>query len=65
MIVCHCKGLTDHDIRKAAREGAVDSSDVARSCAAGTDCGGCRPLVDEILSKESPAQHRVQPRIGS
>jgi len=55
VIVCHCKGLSDRDIRKAVREGAVSAADVSRLCRAGSDCGGCRPLIDEIIHKESPA----------
>ena len=57
MIVCHCKGLTERDIGKAVREGAVSTDDVATSCAAGSDCGGCRPVIEEILAKNDPARH--------
>ena len=57
MIVCHCKGLNDRDIGKAAREGAVTVDDVATFCSAGSDCGGCRPVIEEILSKFDPARH--------
>ena len=64
MIVCHCQGLSDRDIRKAVREGAMSASDVSRRCSAGADCGGCRPVIDEIIGRERPAERRDQPPLG-
>jgi bacterioferritin-associated ferredoxin len=61
MIVCHCKGLNDRDIGKAVREGAVTSDDVASFCDAGSDCGGCRPVIEEILAKHDPSRHGADP----
>ena len=52
MIVCHCKGITDRDIRKTLLEGALTRNDVERACRAGSDCGGCRPLIEQIIGKE-------------
>ena len=53
MIVCHCKGITDREIRGAVREGAKTHRQVARACQAGHACGGCRPLIREIIESES------------
>jgi bacterioferritin-associated ferredoxin len=52
MIVCHCRALTDRDVRSAVQCGAVTRASVARACGAGADCGGCRPVVDEIVGQE-------------
>ena len=49
MLVCHCKGLTDRDVRRAIESGACTRRDVVRRCGAGSVCGGCRPLIDELL----------------
>jgi bacterioferritin-associated ferredoxin len=49
MLVCHCKGLTDRDVRSAIEAGACTRREVTRSCGAGSVCGGCRPLIDELL----------------
>jgi bacterioferritin-associated ferredoxin len=49
MIVCHCKGITDRDIRKAVATGALTSAEIGHRCGAGTDCGGCRPLIDLLV----------------
>ena len=53
MIVCHCKGVNDRTIRQVVREGARSRRQVARACAAGRSCGGCRPTIDEIIASEN------------
>ena len=52
MIVCHCRGTTDREVRAAAREGAATLGDVARHCGAASGCGGCAGTVLEILGAE-------------
>ena len=56
MVVCHCKGISDRHVRRAVREGASSRGQVARSCGAGTVCGGCVPAIDEIVQGEIEAQ---------
>lgn len=53
MIICHCRGVSDRDIRRAVRKGARTPDEVARVCQAGTGCGGCTPVIDSILSIEA------------
>ena len=53
MLVCHCKQVSDRQIRDAVRAGARTRGDVARACAAGTRCGGCVPAVEEIVAREA------------
>ena len=55
MLVCHCKGLTDRDVRGAIEAGACTRREIARHCGAGSVCGGCRPLLDELLDVQ-PAE---------
>jgi bacterioferritin-associated ferredoxin len=52
MIVCHCKGVSDRAIRRAVRNGARSVHQVARSCAAGSGCGGCYSVIEEIMDQE-------------
>ena len=52
MIVCHCKGVTDRQIRRAVREGARDRDEIVMSCSAGSHCGGCASAIDEIIDRE-------------
>ena len=52
MIVCHCHGVTDREIRACVQNGARSCADVADLCGASSGCGGCRSLVAEIVSGE-------------
>jgi bacterioferritin-associated ferredoxin len=49
MLVCHCKGVTERELRSAIASGACTRRDLARECGAGSVCGGCRPVIDELL----------------
>lgn len=52
MIVCHCFGVTDREIRASIKGGATSCEDVAACCGAGSGCGGCESLVAEIVHTE-------------
>lgn len=52
MIVCHCHGVTDREIRASVQNGARTCADVADACGAGSGCGGCESLVAEIVQGE-------------
>ena len=56
MIVCHCRGVTDREIRRCVRAGAVTVGAVSEACEAATGCGGCEPLVGKIVQSELEAQ---------
>jgi bacterioferritin-associated ferredoxin len=53
VIVCHCHGKSDREIRDAVRNGAHTRKRVLKACSAGKSCGGCIPVVDEIISSET------------
>ena len=52
MIVCHCHGVTDREIRASVQHGASTCADVADACGASAGCGGCHALVAEIVAGE-------------
>jgi bacterioferritin-associated ferredoxin len=52
MLVCHCLGVSDRQVRRAIRSGALTADQVAESCGAGRGCGGCVQAVDELLHTE-------------
>jgi bacterioferritin-associated ferredoxin len=58
VIVCSCHGVTDREIRQHACSGARTPRQVAEACGAGGACGGCRPVVREIL-EETHGAHRL------
>ncbi|HEB89605.1 MAG TPA: (2Fe-2S)-binding protein [Deltaproteobacteria bacterium] len=51
MLVCHCRGITDRQIRRLVRNGATSTRDVARATGAGLRCGGCRSNVKKIVDE--------------
>jgi len=53
LIVCHCQGVSDRAIREAVRRGARSVGQVGRACRAGRNCGGCHPLIAEIIVSET------------
>ncbi len=52
MIVCHCRAVNDRTIRQAIRSGACSRRQVARACEAGRTCGGCVPVINQLLEAE-------------
>ena len=52
MIVCHCPGVTDREIRACVQQGARTCGDVGNECGAGTGCGGCASLVADVVAGE-------------
>lgn len=54
MFVCVCYGVRDREVEEAIAMGARSREDLAMmTCGAGTKCGRCVPLIDEMLEKES------------
>ena len=52
MIVCHCKAVSDRTIREAIQRGARTPRQCALASNAGRGCGGCLPVVREIVQRE-------------
>ncbi|MCB0971204.1 MAG: (2Fe-2S)-binding protein [Acidimicrobiales bacterium] len=43
--------MHDREIRAEILAGALDADDLAARCTAGTRCGGCKPVLEAILSE--------------
>ena len=54
MVVCQCYAVNDRTIRAEISSGALDADDVAERCGAGARCGGCRSVIEEILTEAQP-----------
>jgi bacterioferritin-associated ferredoxin len=50
MLVCHCLGVSDREIREAVLDGANTVDQVEERCGAGGGCGGCRELVSDVIA---------------
>lgn len=61
MYVCLCHGLTDKQIRGAARTAGCSQASLYRSLGVRPQCGKCVQMVDEIRrgNGESPAQNEL------
>lgn len=52
MLICHCKRVTDRDIKKAIHKGAWTLDDVIKRTGCCMGCGTCEDAVQGILDKE-------------
>lgn len=50
MYACACEAVTDRTVRAAMAAGARTVDDITRRCGAGAECGGCLPLLRELLA---------------
>ncbi len=55
MLVCHCRAVNDRQIEAAALCGASTVREIVSACGAGGVCGGCRPVIEEILVEAAVA----------
>jgi bacterioferritin-associated ferredoxin len=49
MIVCVCRRVSDHDIRRAASEGAVSLECLQFDLGVATQCGRCADCAKRVL----------------
>jgi len=59
VIICHCRVVTDADVREAVDAGAHTVAAVCRSTGAGTDCGSCVFTVKALLCEDDVAAVRT------
>jgi bacterioferritin-associated ferredoxin len=50
MIACLCRGLSEAAVQNVIESGASSLRQIAEACGAGTDCGACCPMVQELLA---------------
>jgi len=58
MLVCHCRGVSDRQIKRAVKNGACSIREVARETGAGMRCGGCRTTVAEVVQEALQSEYR-------
>ena len=51
MIACSCKAVREQTVRVAVAAGARTVAEIGERCGAGTVCGGCHVLLEEILAE--------------
>lgn len=58
MLVCHCRGVSDRQIKRAVKNGACSLREVARATGAGMRCGGCRENVAQVVEAALQSEYR-------
>lgn len=53
MLVCHCHGITDREIRAQVRAGCTTVKQLTQRCQAATGCRGCAKLVRQLVLHEA------------
>lgn len=51
-VICVCKQVTERKIRKVVREGRKRFISVKQATEAGSSCGLCQPIVQDIIDDE-------------
>ena len=51
MIACSCKAVREETVRIVVAAGARSVEEIGQRCGAGTVCGGCHPLLEEVLAE--------------
>lgn len=51
-VICVCKQVTERKIRKAVREGRKRFISVKQATEAGSGCGLCQPIMQDIIDDE-------------
>lgn len=62
MIVCLCEGVSDREVRSVIRDGALDLEAIGARCGAGTCCGGCVDLLEDLLEEADATPHLCMPQ---
>ena len=66
MIVCVCRRVSDHQIRRAAAEGAATLEDLQIDLGVATGCGRCADCACDVLAEANGRAAVVawMPRVG-
>lgn len=54
MYICMCNGVTEHDVRACAEQGACSLRDLELCLGVGAGCGRCRLAANEVLKNSRP-----------
>lgn len=54
-VLCRCSGATYGDVQRACANGCSSVDDVGSACRAGTGCGGCRTVIERMLTHAGEA----------
>jgi bacterioferritin-associated ferredoxin len=61
--VCHCRAVTDREVRAAIDAGAKSIHALAEATGAGGRCRGCWPSLLELLAESGDDRDGDRPRV--
>ena len=67
-LICLCNFIEEREIKSVIRRGAVSARDIQFQTRAGTSCGKCLPMIDEIIEihkNEKPKGQQQKLDFGS
>jgi NAD(P)H-nitrite reductase large subunit len=59
-VICTCSGTTKAQIQNLIAKGIYTFEEIAVQTGAGTGCGSCDYLIDELIAEEKPIGTGVQ-----
>jgi bacterioferritin-associated ferredoxin len=66
-LVCLCNFVDEKEIISFLKKGANSTSDIQRLTRAGTSCGKCLPIIDQIVDnfkQEKPKDQQIKLDFG-
>lgn len=57
MILCLCRGISDHTVRTVISAGAHTVEEIERRCGAGGDCGACGDALESLVERVRERQY--------
>ncbi|HSM46957.1 MAG TPA: (2Fe-2S)-binding protein [Draconibacterium sp.] len=64
-LICICNFVDEKEIRLLLKKGAESTKDIQNLTRAGTSCGRCLPLIDELVAQHQKGKPKVrQEKLG-
>lgn len=55
--LCRCAGVPAEDVTAAIEDGCRSVAEIGAATRAGTGCGGCRPVLQQLLDRDGAVAH--------
>jgi nitrite reductase (NADH) large subunit len=59
-LICICNFVDEKEIKSLLKRGAISTKDIQFLTRAGTSCGRCLPLIDELVEENKNAKSKDQ-----
>lgn len=59
-LVCLCNLVDENEIISLLKKGAASTSDIQQLTRAGTSCGKCLPVIDDLVTQFQNKRPKVQ-----